>query len=116
VEGTKPHVQIVSKKELRHRFNKGRYWHRVRTGEGGLYQTLEEAGHPSPPLASEPICTCSQILAYRDDGGRQIARVHQYERPDGSIGGTRGEPDPKELLEDDVLYIVVEPSAWQDEA
>lgn len=55
-------------------------------------------------LASEPAGTLSQIVAYESDGNR-IALVHRYLRPDGSIGAS-GRPDPKELLEDGILYYV----------
>lgn len=101
---------MVSRCELRRRFNEGRYWPRVLVGE--LFQTPEEEGHPSPPPAGEPHCTYSQMLAYRQDDGEQVARVHQYLRPDGRIGGAAERPDPKELLEDGVLYVVVDPEHW----
>lgn len=32
------------------------------------------------------------------------ALVHQYVRPDGSLGGS-GQPDPKLLIEEGVTYI-----------
>lgn len=74
---------------------------------GDLFQTIEEDGHPSPPLAGEPICTRSQIIAYRDDQGHQIARVHQYLRQDGSLGAS-GKPDPQVVLHDDAIYVAEE--------
>jgi len=87
---------------LRQLFNDGEYWQRAQYGD--LFQTVEAEGHPSPPISGEPFCTYSQIVAYRDDHGHQVARVHQYLRPDGSIG-LSGRPDPQLLLEDGVLYI-----------
>lgn len=72
---------------------------------GDLYETLEANGHPSPPLAGEPYCTCSQIVAYRDDDGREVARVHRYLRPDGSVG-LEGRPDPQEILGSDGVWYV----------
>lgn len=83
-------------------FNEGQYWLLAQTGP--LYQTVEECGHPSPPLAGEPYCTRSEIVSYRDEDARQIARVHQYVRPDGSLG-LGGKPDPKMLLHEGVLYV-----------
>jgi hypothetical protein len=83
-------------------FNEGQYWLRAQTGP--LWQTVEENGHPSPPLAGEPLCTCSQIVSYRDQDAREVARVHQYVRPDGSLG-LSGCPDPQQLLHEGVLYI-----------
>jgi hypothetical protein len=101
---TNPSVQEVPVGQLRQIFNNGRYWDRARWGD--LYQTVEEEGHPSPPLAGEPYCTRSQIVAYRDDLGHQVARVHQYLRPDQTIG-LSGRPDPQLVLEEGVLYISV---------
>ena len=72
---------------------------------GDLYQTIEANGHPSPPLAGEPHCTRSQILAYRDGDGRAVARVHRYLRPDGRVG-LSGRPDPREMLGDDGNWYV----------
>ena len=54
------------------------------------------------PLAREPYCTRSQIVRYYD-GAHQVAVVHQYMRPDGTIGAW-GRPDPKAVLHEGVLY------------
>jgi hypothetical protein len=102
----KPEFEFISPQELRQRFNDGRYWDRARFGD--LWQRLEQEGHPNPPRSGDPFCTLSQILTYRDDQANQVARVHQYLRPDGSIGGDVGMPDPKELLEDGVVYAALE--------
>jgi hypothetical protein len=99
--------------ELRRIFNEGQYWQKAILGP--LWQTIEEEGHPSPPLADEPFCTYSQIIAYRDENARQIARVHQYKRPDGSIG-LSGQPDPQELLHEGVLYIAELPEEEDSDA
>lgn len=101
---------VIGREDLRRRFNGGRYWHRVQVGE--LWQVPEEEGHPSPPPSGEPYCTRSQMLSCHADELGQVARVHQYLRPDGSLGGAAGRPDPKELLEDGVLYVVVDPVDW----
>lgn len=61
--------------------------------------------HPAPPTSGQPLCTHSQTLAYIDDSNQEVARVHQYKRPDGSIGAS-GRPDPKRLLVDNILYYV----------
>jgi hypothetical protein len=37
--------------------------------------------------------------------GEKVAGVHQYLRPDGTIG-LSGRPDPKEVYIDGVLYII----------
>jgi hypothetical protein len=99
----------ISKQELQNLFNDERYWERAMYGE--LFQTVEEDGHPSPPLANEEVCTRSQIIAYRDDRGHQVARVHQYVRPDGTLGAS-GRPDPQEVLFEDALYIAEPPDPY----
>lgn len=92
----------MSAAEIRQLFNDGGFWTRAERGE--LTQALVAESHPSPPRASLPPCTRSQILAYFDPGGVKVALVHQYLRPDGSLGAS-GRPDPKKLLLDGVLYV-----------
>lgn len=92
----------VATEELRRLFNEGRYWERVRSGE--LYEVLYREGHPSPKDSHEPPCTRSQIIAYLDAQGRQVAIVHQYLRKDGSLGGS-GKPDPKKLFHRGKIYL-----------
>lgn len=73
--------------------------------EGDFTQVIRREGHPSPPLANEPFCTRSQIIALVEDSGVRRANVHQYLRPDNTIG-LSGLPDPKALLDGDTLYYV----------
>ena len=87
-------------------FNEGRYWERALARE--FRQDILKDGHPSPPLANEPFCTRSQIIAYVDRYGNQVVIVHQYVRPGGEIGAS-GRPDPKEILFNLELYVVMEP-------
>ena len=61
---------------------------------------------PTVTAADEPTCTRSQMISYRSQDSNEIARVHQYLRPDGSIGA-RGKPDPKRLFEGGILYRLV---------
>lgn len=91
----------VSIWELRRRFNEGRYWERARAGE--FQQIVKYNGRPNPADSGEPYCTRSQIVVYVDEQNQKIAHVHQYLRPDGTIGGA-GKPDPKRLLEEGVVY------------
>jgi hypothetical protein len=90
----------VTPQELQHRFNTGNYWQRVQAGQ------LQSRIVKSKPchLPTEPPGTLSQIVAY-DDGSQRIALVHQYLRPDGTLGAS-GKPDPKELIEGGVGYFV----------
>lgn len=89
---------------MRQRFNDGRYWERVQSGE--LRAEEWDSRHPSLPAANEPYCTRSLMLAYFDQAGNEVARVHQYLRPDGTVGAS-GRPDPKRLLDAGVLYRLV---------
>lgn len=98
-----PPVRVLSAAEVRQLFNDGGFWARAERGE--LTQTLVAESHPSPPRASLPPCTRSQILACFDRLGVKVALVHQYLRPDGSLGAS-GKPDPKKLQLDGYLYVV----------
>jgi hypothetical protein len=73
--------------------------------EGRFTELVRREGHPSPPLAEEPLCTRSQIIALIEEDGVRRANVHQYLRPDGTLG-LSGLPDPKALLDGDTLYYV----------
>ena len=88
---------------MRRRFNEGQYWERVQNGE--LSETILENHHPTPPAAHQPFCTHSQMISYRKQG-TEVARVHQYLLPDGTLGAS-GRPDPKRLFEDGILYRLV---------
>ncbi len=96
-------VVTVTAPEIRKMFNEGGYSTKVASGE--LSEKLVREGHPSPSKSGEPYCTRSQIVAYLDSRGRQVALVHQYRRKDGSIGAS-GKPDPKKLFHEGRLYVV----------
>jgi hypothetical protein len=96
-------VELVSSTRLRRMFNDARI--EGRASHGDLYSTVEVDGHPSPPLAGEPFCTRSQILAYRAANGQEVARAHRYLRPDGIVG-LSGRPDPTRLLGEDGIWYV----------
>jgi hypothetical protein len=99
-----PPVSYVSSAEIRKHFNEGRYEDLV--AYGALSEKLIREGLAS--IAANQIPgTKSQILAYLDAEGRQIAIVHRYLQPDGKLGGS-GKPDPKKLLHKGTLYILDE--------
>jgi hypothetical protein len=93
----------VTAKELRTKFNEGKYLDRVKSGEFSPHIGYE--GHPSPPKSGQVFCTRSQFISYYDAEHNKVFSVHQYLCPDGSIGGS-GTPDPKELRIDDTIYFV----------
>jgi len=82
-------------------FNREQYWERVQSGE--FKAVLLEDRIPAHIEADVPRGTRSQMISYRDVNGDEVARVHQYLKPDGSIGAS-GKPDPKRLLFNGVLY------------
>ena len=93
--------QRVSPQEVRRRFNEGRSWQRAQAGE--FTQVVDDECNPGSP--AEPPGTRSPMVAYLDATGQRIALVHQYLRPDGTLGGS-GRPDPKLLVEGGVAYDV----------
>jgi len=99
-------VVPVTEAELRKMFSDGQYWIKVKAGD--LRQRLVRVRHPCPPRAQEPVCIASKIISYHDTDGKKVAIVHQYVRPDGTLGAS-GMPDPKTLLIGDTLYTVQEP-------
>jgi hypothetical protein len=96
-------TQRVSQERLRQIFNEGQYWERVQAGE--FRAVLLREANPDPIKSGQPVGTKSQILVYLDSNDIQVALVHQYFRPDGTLGGN-GRPDPKKVLKDGVLYIL----------
>lgn len=89
---------------MRERFNRSNYADRLQAGE--LVEHILEDRHPSLTAANEPFCTYSQMISYREHDGNEVARVHQYLRPDKTIGAS-GHPDPKRVLDGGILYRLV---------
>src|SRR5262245_61218533 len=71
--------------------------------EGRLQAFLVKEGHPAP-RPSLPVCTRSQYIAFRDADGNTKAGVHQYLRPDNTLGGS-GLQDPKRVVVGDRVYL-----------
>ena len=95
--------ECVTLESIRQTFNSCQIWERVKAGE--LYQTVFSEKHPDPAPKGEPLCTWSQMLVYWTQNGQPLALVHQYLRPDGTIGGS-GKPDPKRIFVNDRLLAV----------
>jgi hypothetical protein len=96
-------TQRVSRERLREIFNESQYWRRTQSGE---FRTLVlREANPDLIKSGQPLGTKSQMVVYLDSNDDQIALVHQYLRPDGTLGGS-GRPDPKKVLKDGVLYIL----------
>jgi hypothetical protein len=58
----------------------------------------------NPHLKREPPGTRSQIIRYFDLAGQWVVLVHQYLRPDGSLGAS-GKADPKRLRIAGTIFI-----------
>ena len=86
---------------MRRLFNDGRFYERVQQGE--LVARRRTDRHPTANRANEPYCTRSQIVEYVDLAGISVALVHQYQRRDGTLGAS-GEPDPRWVVIDGVVY------------
>ena len=97
---------------MRRLFNENNLWEKLTSGE--LTAVILESRN-APESAEQPPGTLSQSISYRDADGNEIARVHQYLRTDGSLGGS-GMPDPKRVFVDDVLYRLVKKNQNEPEA
>jgi hypothetical protein len=98
----KPPRINVQAETLRTIFNDSGYWELAKQGE--LLEKLYSEAQPQKS-AGEPPGTLSQIVAYLDPQGRQVAIVHQYLRKDGTLGGS-GRPDPKKIFYQGNIYVL----------
>lgn len=94
----------VSEWELRKIFNKSGYLEKLEKGE--IEANIRRNKHPNWIAAWVPFCTYSQEVSYRRRDGSEVARVHQYFRPDGTLGAS-GLPDPKRVMIGDTKYRLV---------
>lgn len=93
--------RLVTNDIIQEVFNSGQFWERARSGQ--LTERVTRNSHANPIRSGQPFCSRSQLVVYysADDA---IAWVHQYLRPDGSLGGS-GRPDPKRLvIGSEILY------------
>jgi hypothetical protein len=96
-------VEWVTNDIIRQEFNESQVLEQVQSGRIVTY--LKRDSHCSQPPSGEPNCTRSQILYYYTPDGDPVAVVHQYLRPDGTLGGSRL-PDPKRLfLKDRIISV-----------
>ncbi len=85
-------------------FDEGRFWERTQAGD--LTAVLKSQRTPQEvDDATIPKGSVSQEVRYYDQDGNEVARVHQYVKPDGTLGG-QGRPDPKRLSVNGVLYRI----------
>ena len=92
----KNQIEWVSKDIIRQIFNEKKLFEQAQTGQLVMY--VKRNSHPTnPPPPGEPLCTWSQIIYYYTHDGNPVAIVHQYLRPDGTLGAS-GLPDPKRIF------------------
>jgi hypothetical protein len=96
----------VSEWRLRKIFNDGQYWEKTKSGEFKAH--VKRQTHPTRMKANEPYCTYTQEVTYLKNN-LEVARVHQYERPDKTIGAS-GRPDPKRVLHNQRIYALRKPA------
>jgi hypothetical protein len=93
----------VSEDIIQDKFNQKKYYEKTLTGE--ITTKIIRNSHQKVPPPGEPICTRSQMVKYYSLDGDVLALVHQYLRPDGTIGAS-GKPDPKRLyLPNEILFV-----------
>lgn len=97
-------VKYISEESIRHMFNESQYASMIRKGE--LLPKLLRNGHlAKPEEKGEPYCTRSQTIRYSDKAGNWVVEVHQYFRPNKTIGAS-GRPDPKRLRIGNTVFVV----------
>jgi hypothetical protein len=84
------------------RFNEGRYWERVLSGELD-FDVLES--RPSTMLPNETLPIESQMISISSKDGRELARAHRFLRSDGTIAAS-GKPDPKRLFDEETSTVL----------
>lgn len=97
-------VKRVPPETIRTIFNKSQYTRLI--FEGHLVpHMLSDKLLQNPHLKGEPPGTRSQVIRYADLAGQWVVTIHQYLRPDGSLGAS-GKPDPKRLRIAGTVFVV----------
>ncbi len=58
---------------------------------------------PAKPHSGQVHGTLSQVIKCYDDSGMLVLVVHQFLKPDGTIGAS-GKPDPKRIVQNGIDY------------
>jgi hypothetical protein len=98
-------TEWVTEAIIRQIFNDGQYYEKVLSSEWSTHVKEKADKIPRKLPDTEPAGTRSQVVYYYDEEGKLRAVVHQYLRPDGSLGEA-GRPDPKRLILDDKTIAV----------
>jgi len=97
-------VKYISKESICRMFNESQYPSMITEGQL-MPKLLRNAHLKKPEEKREPYCTHSQMIRYSDQAGHWVVVVHQYVRPNGTIGGS-GRPDPKRLRIVNTVFTV----------
>lgn len=96
-------IQRIPLTTIRHLYNESQFPDMI--AQGRLLPNYIRNGHlKEPGKVGEPYCTHSQFIRYLDINGQWVVEVHQYLRPDKTLGG-KGKPDPKRLRIGNKVYI-----------
>ncbi len=75
-------------------------------------ETPEDSGYIVEPrhkrkcgAGTPPDCVVTEIVAYLDSFGREIARAERHLRADGTVGAS-GKADPKRIRVGDTIYLL----------
>jgi len=95
-------LEYITEQNIRQKFNRSQY--PIMISQGLLKVLFLRNTHLKEPWRkNEPYCTHSQMIRYSDDTGKWFVEVHQYLRPDNTLGGS-GKADPKRLREGNIIY------------
>ncbi len=98
-------TEYVVQAIIRQKFNESQYPEMIAKGElVPMYLHDKQLKDPSIRRFPEPDGTRSQMIRYVDKDGKWLVEVHQYLRPDGTLGAS-GKSDPKRLKINDKIYI-----------
>jgi hypothetical protein len=97
-------VKRVPAETIRAIFNNSQYPGLIQTGQL-VPQLIKDSMLQDPHQKGEPKGTRSQVIRYLDLSGQWVVVVHQYLRPNGTLGGS-GKPDPKRLRIAETIFLV----------
>ena len=96
-------IEYITEKAIQSLFNNSEYPEMITAGT--LKRTLLKRSHlQNPDRGIGPYCTHSESHLYTSNDGQQFVIVHQYVRPDGTLGAS-GKPDPKKIKLEDRIYV-----------
>lgn len=99
-------VKRVPPGTIRATFNNSQYPKMIASGHL-ISQVIKDNILQNPNLRGEPPGTRSQVIRYLNLAGQWVVVIHQYLRPDGSLGAS-GKPDPKRLRIAGTIFISTE--------